>query len=65
MLEHQKIVLQNVHDNPTLFRKELIKSLGWLNANEQTALRRWLREKYWKTHRNVLEDVLYPKFAEA
>ena len=61
MLEHQKTVLENLSDNKTRFRKELIKSLIWLNPYEQTQLRRWLREKYWQTHKDVIEDIFYPK----
>ncbi len=61
MLEHQKTVLQNLSDNRTRFRKELIKSLIWLNSYEQTQLRRWLRENYWQSHKDVIEDIFYPK----
>ncbi len=60
MLEHQKIVLRNVAYNHDLFRKELLKSLAWLNSNELTKLRVWLRKNYWSTHKNVILDVLYP-----
>ncbi|MFW5700805.1 MAG: hypothetical protein ACOCWM_03860 [Cyclobacteriaceae bacterium] len=59
MLEHQKIVLRNVADNMELFKKELIKSLAWLNAHEITQLRRWLKENYRTTHKGILDEVFF------
>ncbi len=61
MLEHQKTVLQNLRDNKTRFRKELIKSFIWLNPHEQTELRKWVRKKYWKTHKEIIQEVFNPK----
>jgi hypothetical protein len=60
MLEHQKMVLTNVAYNDDLFRKELLKSLAWLNSNDLTSLRVWLRENYWNTHQEIIQDILYP-----
>jgi hypothetical protein len=60
MLEHQKMVLVNVDYNDDLFRKELQKSLVWLNSNDLINLRVWLKEKYWNTHREIIQEILYP-----
>ncbi len=60
MLEHQKMVLKNVANNDDLFRKELLKSLAWLNSHDLTKLRIWLRENYWSTHKDIIRDIMYP-----
>ena len=60
MLEHQMKVLQNVACDQELFKKELYKSLAWLNAHDLTQLRVWLRKKYWSSHRELIEEVMYP-----
>ena len=57
MLEHQKLVLSNLSADKDLFRKELVKSLGWLTSSEIFELYRWLKEKYYPTHREVIQDV--------
>ncbi len=59
MLEHQKKVLQGVADNADLFKKELVKSMIWLNAEELTSLREWLKDTYWEVHKNIIHEVLY------
>ena len=65
MLEHQKIVLNGVKDDKRLFRKELIKSLIWLNAQEQTQLRKWVYENFHHLHAEIIKDVLHPKYEQA
>ena len=60
MLELQKLVLMNVCNNSKLFKKELRKSLAWLNSAELTKLRIWLRENFWDTRRDDILEVLYP-----
>ena len=65
MLEHQKIVLKGVSNDKKLFRKELIKSLAWLNAYELTQLRLWLRENFYQKHSDIIKEVLYPEYQEA
>lgn len=62
MLEHQKIVLQGVSYDKYLFRKELIKSLSWLNKSDQQTLIKWVKEKFASRHADVIIDVLYPKY---
>ena len=65
MLEHQKIVLKGVSNDKRLFKKELIKSLAWLNAHELTQLRLWLRENFYKQHSDIIREVLYPEYQVA
>jgi hypothetical protein len=65
MLEHQKIVLNGVKNDKKLFRKELIKSLAWLNSHEQIQLRKWVRENFHHVHAEIIKDVLYPKYEQA
>lgn len=60
MLELQKLVLKNVCNNSRLFKKELRKSLAWLNSAELTKLRIWLRENYWDTRKAEIMEVMYP-----
>ena len=62
MLEHQKIVLQGVSNDKYLFRKELIKSLSWLNENDKQKLIKWVKEQFAHLHADVIMDVLYPKY---
>ncbi len=59
MLTHQKIVLQAVSDNTYLFRKELIKSMLWLNEHDQYKLKIWVRAKYLEQHKEIIDEVLY------
>jgi hypothetical protein len=60
MLEHQKLVLRNVAYNKELFRKELHKSLVWLNSYDISQLFVWLKENFWDLHKDVIEEVVYP-----
>lgn len=62
MLEHQKIVLQNVYYNKNLFKKELHKSIDWLSQEELNELWDWLKENYWDTHSElILESFTFAK----
>jgi len=63
MLEHQKIVLRGVAQDEALFRKELIKSMEWLNAPEQDQLRRWVRENFSHLHGKIIKEILDPSYA--
>ena len=62
MLEHQKKILEAVSYDKALFRKELIKSQAWLNSNELTQLRIWVRQRFFDMHADVITDLLYPKY---
>jgi len=58
MLEHQKTVLAGVSNNKQLFKKELKKSLGWLNNSELTVFIKWVNENYYKLHGDIINEVL-------
>lgn len=62
MLEQQKMVLDGVSFDKVLFRKELIKSLSWLDEVEQKKLVKWVKEKYAHQHADVIMGVFYPKY---
>lgn len=62
MLEHQKKVLTSVSFDKPLFRKELIKSLSWLNEEEQIQLAKWVKENFAHLHSDIIMDVFYPKY---
>lgn len=57
MLSHQKHVLQKVSGNKELFKKELIKSLAWLEKEEIEELIQWLKKNHWDTNRNEVIAV--------
>ncbi|UCH13339.1 MAG: hypothetical protein JSV22_09500 [Bacteroidales bacterium] len=57
MLEHQKLILEKVSHNKELFRKELVKSLMWLKSYEIFRLHVWLKQKFYLTHGDIIEDV--------
>ncbi len=57
MLEHQKLVLQNLSGDKELFRKELLKSMKWLKSYELFHLYRWLKNNYADTHSDVIYEV--------
>ena len=65
MLEHQKLVLQNVAFSKELFRKELNKSLAWLNVHERDKLHAWLKMHYCDAYGEIIEDVFRPEKAAA
>lgn len=65
MLEHQKIVLSGVEDNSQLFRKELLKSLSWLDDKEQDSLENWVRKKYYQVHSKTIDEVFRGRTPEA
>jgi hypothetical protein len=57
MLDHQKIVLDQLSNDKDLFRKEIIKSFKWLKSYEILQLYRWLKKKYGKLHADVIKDI--------
>lgn len=57
MLDHQKIILEQVTGDNELFLKELKKSLKWLNPEDSKQLYHWLKENFWDTHRKEIKVV--------
>ncbi len=57
MIDHQKIILENVKQDPELFRKELIKSLNWLSQEDKQKLYDWVKSKFWSSHKEIIQEV--------
>ncbi len=58
MLEHSKLVLKAVAQYPVLFKKELQKSLAWLNNDDKKALLFWVKKEY-QSYDNLLESIQF------
>ena len=50
MLEQQKNVIRNLSGGKELFKKELYKSLAWLEKKEIEEFVEWLKSNYWDTN---------------
>lgn len=59
MLELQKFVLQRVSDDARLFKKELTKSIQWLNSQDVEKLKQWAITRFGNTHAEILREVFY------
>jgi hypothetical protein len=57
MLEHQKMLLEQLSYDKELFRKEIVKSFKWLKSYEIIMLYKWLKENYGRTHSEVIHEV--------
>ncbi len=62
MLEYCKIVLNGVHEDKKLFRKELIKSIAWLKAEEQNEFISWVKNNFQDQHADVIDEILNTKY---
>lgn len=62
MLEHQKQVINGVGNNKILFRKELKKSIAWLNAAEQAQLKTWVKENFGELYPEIIQEVFYHSY---
>lgn len=63
MLEHQKIVLENVSSDVRLFKKEIYKSLSWLEPSEIEEFKSWLVRRFNRSHAEILLEV-FPNLPE-
>jgi hypothetical protein len=57
LLEHQKIMIRQIGGNKALFKKELQKSLQWLNEGDLEDLKGWVRENYHEQHADIISEV--------
>ena len=57
MLELQKLVLENVFENKSLFAKELQKSFQWLEHDDLYVLYNWVIGKFNERYQNIINDV--------
>ena len=58
MLEFSKKVLNKVSFDKKLFKKELQKSLRWLNKREMTHLKIWTLATF-SQYKNIILEVFY------
>ncbi|WP_142533628.1 hypothetical protein [Saccharicrinis carchari] len=59
MLEHQKKVLLGLAKNPYQFRKEIIKSFGWLNREQAEDLYNWVKKEMGSYYTQLVHEALY------
>jgi len=59
MLELQKLVLQQVSDQKELFKKELLKSLKWLNSEEIVMLKEWVLNQFSNRYMDMINETFY------
>jgi len=59
MLELQKFVLQRVSEDAGLFRKELVKSIQWLNSADVEKLRQWVNKEFGNTYAHIIKEVFF------
>ena len=57
MLEQQMNVIRNLSGDKELFKKELYKSLAWLEKKEIEELVEWLKSNYWGTNSKEIITV--------
>ncbi len=57
MLNHQQQVLQGVSNDKELFKKELVKSLKWLEQSDKSELKKWVKSHFRESHPKVIEEV--------
>jgi hypothetical protein len=57
MLEYTKTILQKVSFSPSLFAKELKKSLKWLKGDEISALKLWCMLTFGDLYADVIRDT--------
>jgi hypothetical protein len=59
MMEYAKVILPKVSFSKFLFRKELLKCIGWMKPTERVELKLWCLSNF----RNEFPDVLEEAFA--
>lgn len=64
LLDHQKAIIMNVCKDKSLFEKELVKSMEWLNEREQKQFRKWIWENFMLDYPDVLKSVFRDELPE-
>ena len=57
MIEYAKVILPKVSFSRELFRKELAKSVKWVEPNELNKLREWCEENFGEMYPEILAEV--------
>ena len=57
MFELSKNILSKVSFDPSLFRKELMKSINWIKPSEKTLLQVWCLATFGNEYKDEIIDV--------
>ena len=57
MLEFCKSVLEKVSFDQVLFKKELIKSIQWINTTDAKSLSEWCIEMYGNKYSDIIQQA--------
>ena len=57
MLKFCKSVLEKVSFDQVLFKKELIKSIQWINTTDTKSLREWCIEMYGNKYSDIIQQA--------
>jgi hypothetical protein len=57
MIEYAKVILPKVIFSRDLFRKELLKCIGWVDKEEVGELHNWCLENFNKIYPDILSEV--------
>lgn len=62
MVELSKKILMKVSFDPSLFRKELLKALKWINDQEDVRrLKEWCQQEFGRKYPVILQEVFVGK----
>lgn len=57
MLEYAKVILPKVSFSKELFRKELIKCIGWVEESQRDELYDWCFENFNEIYPDIISSV--------
>jgi hypothetical protein len=57
MLEYAKVILPKVSFSKELFRKELIKCIGWVEEDQRDELYDWCYENFKEIYPEIISSV--------
>ena len=57
MLEFCKSILEKVSFDQVLFKKELVKSIQWINTTDAKSLREWCIEMYGNKYSDIIQQA--------
>ena len=57
MLEFCKSILEKVSFDQVLFKKELVKSIQWINTTDEKSLKEWCIEMYGNKYSDIIQQA--------
>jgi hypothetical protein len=57
MIEYAKVILPKVTFSKFLFRKELLKCIGWMKPAERRELKQWCFQTFNTEYPDILEEA--------